>query len=175
MAYRSLFSTRALSLKAHNTYVSRNFNIKLLYRRELFRDPFNIIPHQLLVGANTYDNPDLVPPFGVEVVTNLTAFRLEIRSDWPDSNVDQLLRFYSPNRYGGSLMNAYSQYQGDKKMVCSQRQFAEYVANAIEGGVYLYQYGALTGYDPAALRGLFDDFDNTSPYWATNGAEIPMM
>ena len=127
------------------------------------------------MGANTYDDPDLVPPFGVEVATNLTAFRLEIQSDWPDSNVDQLLRFYSPNRYGGSLMNAYSQYQGDKKMVCSQRQFAEYVANAIEGGVYLYQYGALTGYDPAALRGLFDDFDNTSPYWATNGAEIPMM
>jgi hypothetical protein len=174
MAYRSPFSTRAHLIES-SQHISCTFIIKLLYSRELFRDPLNIIPYQLLVGANTYDDPDLVPPFGVEVVTNLTAFRLEISSDWPDSNVDQLLRFYSPNRYNGSLMNAYSQYQGDKKIVCSQRQFAEYVANAMEEGVYLYQYGAPTSYDPVELRGLFDDFDNTSPNWATNGAEIPMM
>lgn len=159
---------------AHNKNHVHSF-YTYLNRRELFRDPINIVPSQLLVGANTYDDPALVPPFGLEVATNLTAFRLEIRADWPDDNVDQLIRFYTPNRYGGSLMNAYSQYQGDKKMVCSQRQFAEYVANAMEGDVYLYQYGGLTSYDPVELRGLFDDFDNTDPNWATNGAEIPMM
>lgn len=147
----------------------------MIFRRELFRDPLNIIPSHLLVGANTYDDPNLVPPFGVEVATNLTAFRLGIQSDWPESNVKQLIRLYSPNRYGGSLMNAYSQYQGDKKMFCSQRQFAEYVASAIEGNAYLYQYGGLSSYDPVELRGLFDDFDNTSPSWVTNGAEIPIM
>jgi hypothetical protein len=166
--------TLLLSLKAHQKNLSFIITHRT-FRRELFRDPLNIIPSHLLVGANTYDDPDLVPPFGVEVATNLTAFRLEIKSDWPGFNVDQLIRLYSPNRFNGSLMNAYSQYQGDKKMVCNQRQFADYVADAIEGELYLYQYGGLTSYDPVALRGLFNDFVNTSPNWATNGAEIPMM
>lgn len=144
--------------------------------RVLFRDPENINPSQLLVGANTYDDPALVPPFGAGVATNLTAFELEIQSDFPDDNVDDLIRTYSPDKYAGSLMNAYSQYQGDKKSFCNQRQFAEYVANGLsENSVYFYQYGALTKYDPVQLRGLFDDFANTEQEWATHGAEIPMM
>jgi len=144
----------------------------------LFRDPANIIPSQLLVGANTYDDPALAPPFGAEVATSLTAFELEIQSDFPNDNVDELIRTYSPDndKYGGSLMNAYSQYQGDKKIFCNQRQFAEYVANGLkEDSVYLYQYGALTSYDPVQLRGLFNEFDNTDPNWATHGAEIAMV
>lgn len=145
-------------------------------RRVLFQDPENIIPSELLVGGNTYDDPALVPPFGVEVATNLTAFHLEIQADWPGYNVNRLIRLYSPEAYGGSLMNAYSRYQGDKKTFCNQRQFAEYAANGLkEGGVYLYQFGAMTGYDPARLWGLFDLFDNTDLRWASNMAEIPMM
>jgi hypothetical protein len=143
--------------------------------RVLFQDPENIIPSELLVGGNTYDDPALVPPFGVEVATNLTTFHLEIQADWPGYNVNRLIRLYSPEAYGGSLMNAYSRYQGDKKTLCNQRQFAEYAANGLRGGVYLYQYGAMTGYDPARLWGLFDLFDNTDLRWASNMAEITMM
>jgi hypothetical protein len=150
-----------------------------LSHRNLYQEPMNIIPSQLMVGSITYDDPALVAPFGVDVVTNLTAFREEIRSDWPGEDVSQLIRLYSPNRYSGSLMNAYSQYQGDKKMVCNQRQFAEYTANAMLDGrigeVYLYQYGKKTNYDPAELSGLFYEFYNPYTNWATNGAEIPMM
>lgn len=128
-----------------------------------------------MVGGNTYDDPALVPPFGVEVATNLTAFWLEIQADWPLFDVDSLIRLYSPAAYQGSLMNAYSKYQGDKKMFCNQRQFAAYVANGLEEGVYLYQYGALTSYDPVRLWGLFDEFNNTDLHWSTNMAEIPIM
>lgn len=149
----------------------------LLLRRVLFRDPANIIPSQLLVGANTYDSRSLAAPFGSGVATNLTSFELEIQSDFPDDNVDDLIRVYSPDNYGGSLMNAYSQYQGDKEFFCNQRQFAEYVANGLpQDSVYLYQYGAQTSYDPVNLRGLFEDFNNTDEgNWATHSAEIPMV
>ena len=99
-----------------------------------------------------------------------------IQTDWPQDNVDDLIRTYSPQNYGGSVMNAYSQYQGDKKILCNQRQSAEYVANALpSGSVYLYQYGALTYYDPANLRGLFNEFDNTATDWATHGADVPFL
>ena len=142
----------------------------------MYRDPANIIPTQLLVGANTYDDPSLVPPFGAGIETNLTAFELMIQSDWPDDNVDDLLRTYSPKNYRGSIMNAKSQYQGDKKVFCNQRQSAEYVANALGSGrVYLYQYGAPTYYDPVNLRGLFNEFNNTATDWATHGADVPLL
>ena len=43
------------------------------------------------------------------------------------------------------------------------------------GSVYLYQYGAITSYDPLSLRGLFDEFDNTDPNWATFGSDLVML
>ena len=106
----------------------------------------------------------------------LTGLALEIRADFPDDDVEDLLRAYSPDNYGGSVMNARSQYRGDKMSACNQRQAAEYLANALpEGGVYLYQFGAPTYYDPVHLRGLFDEFNNTATDWATHGADVPFL
>lgn len=105
----------------------QTFPLLLFFFRVLFRDPASIIPSQLLVGANTYDDSALVPPFGTGVATNLTAFEIEIQSDFPDDNVYDLQRTYSPQRYGGSLMNAYSQYQGDKKSFCNQSEYSVFI------------------------------------------------
>ena len=128
-----------------------------------------------MVGANTYDDAGLVPPFGTEVQTNLTAFQLDIEADFPN-HYQPLIETYSPDNYGGSVMNAYSQYQGDKSFFCNQRQFADYVSLGLPSdSVYLYQYGALTSYDPVGLRGLFDEFNNTDSNWATHFAEVAML
>jgi len=64
------------------------------------------------------------------------------------------------------------------KVFCNSRQFASYAANGLGlmgGSVYLYQYGAITSYDPLSLRGLFDEFDNTDPNWATFGSDLVML
>ena len=84
------------------------------YPQELYRDSENIIPLQMLIGATTYADDQLVPPspYGSGVATNLTQFHLDIQADWPDDNVNALKNMYSPSNYGGSLMNAQSQYQG---------------------------------------------------------------
>ena len=129
----------------------------------------------MLIGATTYDDNALVPPapYGEGVATNLTAFHLEIRADWPDDDVARLLETYSPVNYGGSLMNARSQYRGDARAFCDARQFASYVAEGLAGSAFLYQFGALTAHDPVALRGLLDEFDNADPTdWATSGTDV---
>lgn len=149
--------------------------------RELFRDSENIIPSQMIVGSTTYADEQLVPPspFGSGVATNLTEFHLSIQADWPGRNVNALKNMYSPSNYGGSLMNAQSQYQGDMTAFCPSRQFASYMANGlglVGGSVYLYQFGALTSYDSVTLRGLFDEFDNTDgSEWATFGSDMIML
>ena len=75
---------------------------------ELFRDPENIIPTQMMIGSTTYADINLVPPngYGSPVATNLTAFQMSIQEDWPDDNVNALRNAYNPVNYGGSLMNA---------------------------------------------------------------------
>ena len=89
------------------------------------------------------------------------------------------LCLYSCDHYveltSGSLK---SQYEGDMQSFCSSRQFASYMASSpyLEDSVYLYQYGALTSYDPVNLRGLFDAFTNTDgDSWATFGGDLVML
>ena len=85
------------------------------YPQYLYRNPNNINPFQMIVGSTTYADEQLVPPspFGSDVVTNLNAFYQTIQDDWPGLNVNRVKNAYSPqNHYGGSVMNAQSQYEG---------------------------------------------------------------
>ena len=85
------------------------------YPQYLYRNPNNINPFQMIVGSTTYADEQLVPPspFGSDVATNLNAFYQTIQDDWPGLNVNRVKNAYSPqNHYGGSVMNAQSQYEG---------------------------------------------------------------
>ena len=86
-----------------------------VYPQFLYRNPKNINPFQMIVGSTSYADEQLVPPspFGSDVVTDLNAFYQTIQEDWPGVNVNRVKNAYSPqNHYGGSVMNAQSQYEG---------------------------------------------------------------
>lgn len=142
--------------------------------RELYQDPNNIVPLEMIVGANTYEDAMFLA-MSPEQYLGLASTGIQDTAAMVlgEQGVDLALDAYNASRlYNGNQAAAYAQFVGDYYIRCPTREFATIVADA-GVKVYLYNFAHFSIIDPVVHSGLSDLVDTTG--WASHLAEIPFV
>ena len=142
---------------------------------QLYSDPDNIIPTDMIIGSVSYDDQFLlvVPP---EVYVDLADNMEAELHDRIVPGSEAVMDAYSPDTsYNGNQVAAYAQYHGDVFFRCPSREFAAFVSSKLSGNIFLYNIAHLTAIDPINLNGLADLAGINDSSWTTHGVDIPMV
>ncbi|OEU12787.1 alpha/beta-hydrolase [Fragilariopsis cylindrus CCMP1102] len=144
---------------------------------ELFKAG-EIVPTDILIGANTYDS-------GIPYIPNASALDYNFSIVWDYTGINaseeiknNVMTAYSPDlpMYNGSTFAAISQADGDINGLCFVRELAAIASTKMSGNVYTYLLGYLISGDPFVYSGYqnatrketgFDD-----PNWTSHGLDI---
>jgi carboxylesterase type B len=145
-----------------------------------------INPTDMIIGTNTYDDYLIL---GVGIALSQEDF-IQLANKgitesfmWNDTGIDindkektqAAIEQYSPNKYNGSMVAAFAQFEADVHFVCPSRDLAETAAKNIDGSVYSYVFGHLSEYDPVETNNLLQMANITDTTWATHMAELPFV
>jgi len=136
----------------------------------------SINPTDMIIGANTYDDFTLFSPAD----DYMKMVDAGIMNSWlwtlgDDTNMEErqpAVDAYPVEKYNGSSIAAFAQFQGDLWFNCATRDLSEKVSSKIDGNVYSYYFGHFSTYDFAKQNGLLDEANISDPYWATHGSEL---
>ena len=137
----------------------------------------NFNPKDMIIGANTYDDPDLDGVFGEDYV-ELANKGLNTSYQWEQANlsteeeIEAALDAYSIDKYNGSIVAAYAQSSGDSQFLCRSRYLAETAASNVDGSVYNYIFGYTNIYDGASLGKTLAVANITDPNFSSHGSEL---
>eukprot|EP00543_Licmophora_paradoxa_P007503 CAMPEP_0202452322 /NCGR_PEP_ID=MMETSP1360-20130828/10557_1 /ASSEMBLY_ACC=CAM_ASM_000848 /TAXON_ID=515479 /ORGANISM="Licmophora paradoxa, Strain CCMP2313" /LENGTH=734 /DNA_ID=CAMNT_0049071109 /DNA_START=117 /DNA_END=2321 /DNA_ORIENTATION=+ len=159
--------------------------------RDLYSDPANIIPVDVLVGANSFE--DVL--FMIESPESYAGLAANIGSwiegvigpTYGNEAAQALVDAYSPDNnsyYNGDEVAAFAQFNGDYYIRCPSREYAAIISAASSSNnnnnnnnnhnVYLYNFAHFALTDPALFYGLYDYIMNTSA-WASHLAQLPFV
>ncbi|KAL7554356.1 hypothetical protein ACHAWF_017798 [Thalassiosira exigua] len=141
----------------------------------LFLKASNVNPADMIIGFNTFDDYEA---FFVPLEDYVAGAVLEERPELsraPEGVKTRILELYSPVRCGDFPLAAYAQFRGDHDFGCPSRSLAPVAAAGVAGKVYLYLFGALSGFDYAEASGMLGDEANNFDNWSSHEAEIPFV
>jgi len=137
----------------------------------------NINSKDMILGANTYDDPRLDYVLGEDYV-ELANKGLNSTYQWKEANlsteeeIEAALDAYSIDKYNGSIVEAYAQSIGDSQFLCRSRYLAETAASNIDGSVYNYVFGYTNIYDLAFLGKTLAVANITDPNFSSHASEL---
>jgi para-nitrobenzyl esterase len=143
--------------------------------RELYQDPNNIVPSDILVGSNSQEGVYFMG--GTPEMYQGMAAGIQ---DWAagllgEADGKAASDAYSADLYNGDQLAAFNQFNGDYNIRCPTREFASRAAKQVTGKVYLYNFAHFSYTDPIVHFGLLEVVDTTSRSWASHMAEIPFV
>ena len=137
----------------------------------------NINSKDMILGANTYDDPRLATIYEEDYV-ELANKGLNSTYQWGEANlsteeeIEAALDAYSIDKYNGSIVEAYAQSTGDSQFLCRSRYLAETAASNIDGSVYNYIFGYTNIYDLAFLGETLAVANITDPNFSSHASEL---
>jgi len=140
-----------------------------------FSDSANINPIDMIIGSNTKDDYAL---FFIPLDLYIAGANIETTPELFLASEDvknEVLSAYSLDKYGGSAVSSYAEFRGDFDFGCSSRILATTASSTIQGNVYSYLFGRLSGFDLANANGLLEAENIDDSTWSSHEAEIPFV